>query len=141
LIPPFIDQTNEFVDDVPAIVDDLEGYYADLIGEDPGEVGDRVEEFVQNWTDEPERFIGPITSIGLDVAGIVAAFLLMVITAYYMAVRPGPLVDGLVSSRRRHDASTFATSSTAFGPPGSAGCRASPGTCSSPGFSCSSPSR
>jgi predicted PurR-regulated permease PerM len=106
LIPPFIDQTNEFVDDVPAIVDDLEGYYADLTGEDPGQVGDRVEEFVQNWTDEPERFIGPITSIGLDVAGIVAAFLLMVITAYYMAVRPGPLVDGLVSlappSRREH---------------------------------------
>jgi predicted PurR-regulated permease PerM len=106
LIPPFIDQTNEFVDDVPAIVEDLEGYYADLTGEDPGEVGDRVEEFVQNWTDEPERFIGPITSIGLDVAGILAAFLLMVITAYYMAVRPAPLVEGLVSlappSRREH---------------------------------------
>src|ERR671925_212112 len=106
LIPPFIDQTNDFVDDVPGIVDDLEGYYADLTGKDAGEVGDRVEEFVENWTDDPERLIGPITSIGLSVAGIVAAVLLMMITAYYMAVRPDPLVGGLVSlpppSRREH---------------------------------------
>jgi predicted PurR-regulated permease PerM len=106
LIPPFIDQTNDFVDDVPGIVNDLEGYYADVTGQDPGEVGERVEEFVQDWTDEPERFIGPITSIGFDVAGILAAFLVMLITAYYMAVRPQPLVDGLVSlappSRRGH---------------------------------------
>jgi predicted PurR-regulated permease PerM len=106
LIPPFIDQTNEFVDDVPGIVNDLERYYADLTGQDPGEVGERVEDFVQEWTDEPERFIGSITSIGLDVAGILAALLVMLITAYYMAVRPQPLVDGLVSlappSRRAH---------------------------------------
>lgn len=106
LIPPFIDQTNEFVDDVPGIVDDLEGYYADLTGEDAGEVGDRVQEFFQNWTDDPERFIGPITAIGLNIAGILAAMVLMLITAYYMAVRPGPLVDGLVRlappSRREH---------------------------------------
>jgi predicted PurR-regulated permease PerM len=106
LIQPFIDQTNEFVDDVPGIVNDLEGYYADLTGQDAGEVGDRVEEFFENWTDDPERFIGPITSIGVNVAGILAALVLIVITAYYMAVRPGPLVDGLVSlappSRRDH---------------------------------------
>jgi putative permease len=106
LIQPFIDQTNDFVDDVPGIVDDLEGYYADLTGQDPGDVGDRVEEFFENWTDDPERFIGPITSIGLNVAGILAALLLITITAYYMAVRPQPLVDGLVSlappSRRGH---------------------------------------
>jgi predicted PurR-regulated permease PerM len=106
LIPPFIDQTNEFVDDVPGIVDDLEGYYADLTGQDASEVGDRVQEFFKNWTDDPERFIGPITSIGLNVAGILAAIVLILITAYYMAVRPRPLVDGLVSlappSRRDH---------------------------------------
>jgi predicted PurR-regulated permease PerM len=31
------------------------------------------------------------------VAGILAAFVLILITAYYMAVRPAPLVDGLAS--------------------------------------------
>jgi predicted PurR-regulated permease PerM len=106
LIPPFVDQSDEFVADVPRIVDDLETLYADATGEDPGEVGDRVQEFVERWTDEPQRLIGPITSIGLNVAGILGALVLILITAYYMAVRPEPLVGGLVSlfppRRRAH---------------------------------------
>ena len=106
LIPPFIDQTDEFADAVPDIVTDLEGSYADVTGEDPGEVGDRVQQFVEDWTDDPERLIGPITSIGLNVAGILAALVLILITAYYMAIRPEPLVSALISlfppSRRDH---------------------------------------
>jgi predicted PurR-regulated permease PerM len=106
LIPPFIDQSDEFVEDVPRIVEDLEEVYADVTGENPGEVGDRVREFVEDWTDDPERLIGPITSIGLSLAGILAALVLILITAYYMAIRPDPLIDGLVSlfppRRRAH---------------------------------------
>jgi predicted PurR-regulated permease PerM len=106
LIPPFVDQTEQFVDDVPGIVTNLEEMYADLTGQDSGEVGDQVEQFVERITDDPDRLIGPITSIGLNIAGIAAALVLILITAYYMAVRPGPLVDGLVSlappSRRAH---------------------------------------
>jgi predicted PurR-regulated permease PerM len=47
LIPPFVDQSEQFADDVPRIVVDLEETYADVTGEDPGEVGDRVQEFVE----------------------------------------------------------------------------------------------
>jgi predicted PurR-regulated permease PerM len=106
LIPPFIDQTDQFVNDVPRVVDDLEQTYADVTGEDAGKVGDRVQEFVEKWTDDPERLIGPITSIGLNVAGILGALVLILITAYYMAIRPEPLIEGLVSlfppPRREH---------------------------------------
>ena len=106
LIPTFVDQSEEFANDVPRIVRDLEETYADVAGEDPGEVGDRVQEFVERYTENPQRLIGPITEIGLNVAGILAALVLILITAYYMAVRPGPLVDGLVSlfppQRRDH---------------------------------------
>jgi len=106
LVPTFIDQTDEFADAVPGIVDDLEGTYADVTGEDASDVGDRVQEFVEKWTDDPERLIGPITSIGLNVAGILGALVLILITAYYMAIRPEPLVDGLVNlfppPRREH---------------------------------------
>ena len=53
----------------------------------------------------PERLIGPITSIGLSVAGVFGALIVILITAYYMAVRPQPLVDGALRlvppSRRR----------------------------------------
>ncbi len=106
LIPPFVDQTERFVDDVPGIITNLEEMYGDLTGQDSGEVGDQVEQFAERITDDPDRLIGPITSIGLSIAGIAAALVLILITAYYMAVRPGPLVDGLVSlappNRRAH---------------------------------------
>ncbi len=106
LIPPFVDQTNEFVDAVPGIVDDLERTYADVTGADASEVGDRVEEFVEKWTNDPEKLIGPITSIGLNIAGVLGALVLILITAYYMAIRPEPLVEGMVSlfppPRREH---------------------------------------
>jgi predicted PurR-regulated permease PerM len=106
LIPPFVDQSEQFADDVPRIVGDLEQTYADIAGEDPGEVGDRVQEFVERYTENPQRLIGPITEIGLNVAGILAALVLILITATYMAIRPDPLVDGLVSlvppRRREH---------------------------------------
>jgi predicted PurR-regulated permease PerM len=97
LIPPLANQSDEFISDVPRIISDLEGLYGDVTGEDPGETGNRIQEFVDTWTENPERLIGPITSIGLNVAGVLAAFVLILITAYYMALRPDPLVDGLTS--------------------------------------------
>jgi predicted PurR-regulated permease PerM len=96
VIPPFIDEMNEFADDVPQIVDDLRDQIEDNTAAEPGEVADRVEEFVQNYTDDPARVIGPITSIGVSVAGILGALILILITAYYMALRPEPLLEGLV---------------------------------------------
>jgi predicted PurR-regulated permease PerM len=106
LIPPFVDQSNEFVDDVPAIVTDLEKVYADITGQSAGEVGDRVQRFFERYTDDPERLIGPLTSIGLNIAGILGALVLILITGYYMAIRPDPLVNGLIRlappPRREH---------------------------------------
>ena len=106
LIPPFVDQTNQFVDDVPAIVDDLEKVYADVTNQNAGEVGDKVQNFVERYTDDPDKLIGPLTSIGLNVAGILGALVLILITSYYMAIRPEPLVNGLVRlappPRREH---------------------------------------
>ncbi len=107
IIPSFIDQTNEFVDAVPGIVHDLESSVADITGDRPSEVGDKVQDFLRGYTDDPERLIGPITSIGLNLAGILGILVVMLITAYYMAVRPQPLVEGtlrLVPPARRDHA-------------------------------------
>jgi predicted PurR-regulated permease PerM len=106
LIPPFVDQTNQFVDDVPSMVKDLERVYADVTGQSAGEVGDKVQRFFERYTENPDRFVGPLTSIGLSVAGILGALVLILITSYYMAIRPDPLVNGLVRlappPRREH---------------------------------------
>lgn len=106
LIPPLIDQTHEFANDIPGIVSDLERNLEDATGLKPGELGDRIQDFAQRYTEDPGDLIGPLTSIGISVAGILGAVIVILITAFYMAVRPEPLVDGLVSlvppSRREH---------------------------------------
>ena len=97
LIPPFVDEVESFVDDVPGIVDDLGDDLHDLTGADSGEIGDEVQDFLQGFVDEPEKLIGPITSIGLGLAGVLGALLLMLVTAFFMAANPRPLVDAAIS--------------------------------------------
>ena len=107
IIPPFIDQTNQFADDVPGIVDDLRDQVSDLTGARPGEISDRVQEFADKQAEDPGKLIGPITSIGIGVAGVVGVLLLVLITAYYMAINPAPLLNGvrsLIPPRHREDA-------------------------------------
>jgi predicted PurR-regulated permease PerM len=94
VIPPFVHDMNKFVDQVPGIVNDLRDKLHNITGASSSQIGDRVQKFVQRYTDHPEKLIGPITSIGLSVAGVLAALVLMLITAFYIAVRPQPLIDG-----------------------------------------------
>jgi predicted PurR-regulated permease PerM len=96
LIPPFIDETNEFVDDLPGTVNNLRDRIHDLTGAQPDDIAQRVQEFAERYTDDPALLIGPITSIGLNVAGILGALILMLITAYYIAIRPQPLIEGML---------------------------------------------
>lgn len=97
IIPPFVDQVEEFVDDVPGTVESLGDDLRDLTGADSGEIGREAQDFLQGFVDEPERLIGPITSIGLGVAGVFGASLLMLVTAVFMATNPRPLVEGAIS--------------------------------------------
>ena len=97
LIPPFVDEVEGFVDDVPGIVDDLGEDLHDLTGADSGEIGNEVQDFLQGYVDDPEKLIGPITSIGLGLAGVLGALILMLMTAFFMAANPRPLVDAAIS--------------------------------------------
>lgn len=74
VIPSFVEQTNDFADEVPANVDDLRDQVGDLTGAKPNEIADRVQDFTQRYTDDPGLLIGPLASIGLGVAGVLAAF-------------------------------------------------------------------
>jgi predicted PurR-regulated permease PerM len=94
VIPPFIDQTEEFVDQVPGAVDSLQERLNDIGGAD---AGSEVQEFLRQYTEDPGQLVGLLTSIGLGLAGVLGAIVLIVITAYYIAVRPQPLVDGAVA--------------------------------------------
>ena len=94
VIPSFATQVDEFVQQVPSIVNSLEETVRDAGGSD---VGVNVQEFLQRYTEDPGALLGPIASIGLNVAGALAAIAVILITAFYMAIRPQPLVDGVLS--------------------------------------------
>jgi predicted PurR-regulated permease PerM len=106
IIPPFVDETNKFVNNVPQIANDLQERVHDITGESRSEIGHRAQRFAKKYTDNPEKLIGPLTSIGFGVAGVLAALVLMLIIAYYMAARPDPLIDGMLRlfppDRREH---------------------------------------
>lgn len=93
VIPSFAEQSEEFVDQVPAIVDSLRERLNDIGGEGTGA---EAQEFLERYTENPQELIGPLAAIGLNVAGVLAAIALIVITAYYMAVNPGPLLNGVL---------------------------------------------
>jgi predicted PurR-regulated permease PerM len=106
IIPPFVDETNKFVNNVPQIANDLQERVHDITGASKSEIGHRVQKFAKKYTDNPEKLIGPLTSIGFGVAGVLAALVLLLIIAYYMAANPRPLVDGTLRlfppDRREH---------------------------------------
>jgi predicted PurR-regulated permease PerM len=96
VIPPFVDETNKFVNNVPQIANDLQERVHDITGASKSEIGHRAQKFAKRYTDHPERLIGPLTSIGFGVAGVLTALVLMLIIAYYMAANPRPLTEGML---------------------------------------------
>lgn len=106
VIPPFVDETNKFVDNVPQIANDLQERVHDITGASKSEIGHRVQKWAEKYTENPEKLIGPLTSVGFGVAGVLAGFVLLLIIAYYMAANPKPLIDGMLRlfppDRREH---------------------------------------
>jgi predicted PurR-regulated permease PerM len=106
IIPPFVDQTNQFVNNVPHIANDLQTRVHSITGASKSEIGHRVQKFARSYTDHPEKFIGPITSIGLNVFELVIGLVVMLIVSYYMAANPAPLMRGMLRlfppERREH---------------------------------------
>jgi predicted PurR-regulated permease PerM len=106
IIPPLIDETNNFVDNIPTVANDLQERVHDVTHASRGEIGRSAQKFARNYTDHPEKLIGPLTSVSFGVAGVLAALVLMLVIAYYMAANPRPLTDGMLRlfppDRREH---------------------------------------
>ncbi len=94
IVPSFTHELNRLVDALPGIVDRVRGEIRDLTGAEPGEVGRRFQDFVRGYTEHPLRLAGPVSSVGLGVAGAVGGLVLILITAVFVAARPEPLIKG-----------------------------------------------
>ncbi len=97
MIPSLVNETSQFIDQVPSIVDSLEQKISGIVNAKPSDIGDSAQHFLQRYSDNPASLIGPIASIGLGIAGAIAALFVILLTAYYIAVNPQPLLDGMTS--------------------------------------------
>ena len=96
LIPPFAEELRRLASEAPDAVDSLVAQYADLIGSRPASAGARVQEYVERFLDQPLAILAPLLSVGLGVAGAVLTAILVLLTAYYIAVKPEPLIAGVL---------------------------------------------
>ena len=79
VVPAVLKQGDELVNRLPSII--------------PGANGEKAQDFLNGYIDKPARLIGPLANVGLSVAGVIGTFAMMLITAFFMAVRPRPLVE------------------------------------------------
>jgi predicted PurR-regulated permease PerM len=106
VIPSFVDEGKKFIDQLPGTITSAEHSVRDLINAKPGEVGHSVQHFVNGYVHNPERLVGPAASIGLNIVEVIFFLVVIVLTAFYIAVNPQPLVDGILAlvppDRREH---------------------------------------
>lgn len=95
LVPVVTHEIDQFVAALPQIVDALRHKLGSLTGTSPSSVGQHIQHFVNGYTQHPTRLLGPIASIGLGVAGALAAIVVVLLTALYTAIQPEPLIDGI----------------------------------------------
>ena len=92
VVPPLFKEGDDLVNRLPSVI--------------PGANGQKAQDFVQGYIDQPSKLIGPLANVGVSVAGAIGTFVMVLITAFFMAVRPRPLVDSLVRlfppRRREH---------------------------------------
>jgi predicted PurR-regulated permease PerM len=95
-IPPFITELQRLADQLPHLVDQLRAALGQTIGAKPGHAGQSLQRSLQQVLDRPQGLLGPIAQIGLGVAGAIGTAIVVMMGAYYTAVNPRPLVDGVL---------------------------------------------
>ncbi len=96
IVPVFTREVNDFVHSLPSIGDSLERRLGRLTGSSPAHITAQIQHFVNNYTHDPAKLLGPVASVGASVAAGVAAIIVVLLTALYTAIHPDPLVSGLI---------------------------------------------
>jgi predicted PurR-regulated permease PerM len=96
IVPVFTREVNDFVHSLPTIGDSLERRLGRVTGSSPAHITAQVQHFVNSYTHDPSKLLGPVASIGAGVAAGVAAIIVVLLTSLYTAIHPDPLVSGLI---------------------------------------------
>jgi len=104
LVPMLIAQVKTLTTNAPQLASSAEAQLAHLLGKRPGPLATQIQHSVSNYVDHPTHYLGDLESIGLTATSIVAGIVIAIMTAYFIAAQPDPLVDGvarLFAPRRR----------------------------------------
>lgn len=96
VVPRLLSEVESFFHQVPGVLADLQHRLHDLTGLTPAEINHRAQAVVDRFAKHPLNLLDPITTIGVGIAGLIGAAAVMLVTAYYVAVRPDPIVRALV---------------------------------------------
>ena len=96
IVPVFSREVTHFVDELPRIGDSLERRLGRLTGSSPAHITSQIQHFLNNYTHNPSRLLGPVASVGASVAAGVAAVIVVLLTSLYTAIHPEPLVNGMI---------------------------------------------
>jgi predicted PurR-regulated permease PerM len=96
IVPVFTKEVDHFAASLPSIGDSLTHRLGRLTGSSPGHITNQVQHFVDNYTHDPTKLLGPVASFGASVAAAAAAIVVVLLTALYTAIHPEPLVNGFV---------------------------------------------
>jgi predicted PurR-regulated permease PerM len=96
IVPVFTREVNDFVHSLPSIGALLEHRLGRLTGSSPAHITAQIQHFVNNYTHDPTKLLGPVASIGASVAAGAAAIIVVLLTALYTAIHPEPLISGLI---------------------------------------------
>ena len=96
IVPVFSREVTHFVDELPHIGDTLSRRLGRLTGSSPAHITSQVQHYVNGYTHNPSKLLGPVASVGASVAAGVAAIIVVLLTALYTAIHPDPLVSGMI---------------------------------------------
>ena len=96
IVPVFTREVDHFARDLPTISESLTRRLGRLTGSSPAHITSQVQHFVNSYTHNPSKLLGPVASVGASIAAGVAAVVVVLLTSLYTAIHPQPLLNGLI---------------------------------------------
>jgi predicted PurR-regulated permease PerM len=96
IVPVFTREVNDFSNSLPSISASLTRRLGRLTGSSPEHITSQIQHFVNSYTHNPGKLLGPVASVGASVAAGVAAVIVVLLTSLYTAIHPEPLVRTMI---------------------------------------------
>ena len=96
VVPSFVHEVDGFVAQLPRTSGRFERSIDHAFGFTHGTVATAAQRVADRYTQDPAKLLGPLSALGLDLATGLGSLVVMLITALYAAINPGPLVRGFV---------------------------------------------